>query len=113
MSLISGSGCPCPGDYLIFECRVEGGEATVWKIGDCGKEIKLRHSEYLSKDGQVGRECNSVGWSVGVENNSESIYISRLNVSINNDLISRRVGCYKFSSRSSNKELVDDIAGIL
>ena len=92
----------------MFECRVEGGDATVWKIGDCDNEIKLRHSEYHG-NGQDVRECNSEGWSVSVEDNST--YISRLNVSITYNLIGGSVGCYKFSTRSSSTQFVGDIAG--
>ena len=93
--LVQLDDCTCLGYTQTFECTVFGGGFTIWRgtaFSDCQRnEIQLRHSVYTTS--QAIGQCNGgdiVAESVGV---SENCYISRLNVSVGEEIINEAIEC--------------------
>ena len=87
----------CPGRILTLECTVRGevGDATVWNgtafSGCDNNDIVLLHNRFGI--GDLGR-CNGgaiTGRSIRIESNS--LYISQLEVIITSDMIEKNIAC--------------------
>ena len=88
--------CVCPGDVVMYECTVCGGESTltVWEgsgFRDCGsREIILSHP---NSPGTISGICNNgeiIGHVLSAEN---GCYTSQLNVTFNDQLQNSTVIC--------------------
>ena len=95
--LVSPSGCVCVDSNVVYKCTVMGTSEgfTVWQgsaLSCISNEITLVHRHFTSEGGAFD-ECNDgsiVGRSVGVE---DGYYISQLNVTVNNDVLGKRITC--------------------
>lgn len=90
--------CVCPGDSLIYTCRLHGDAngATVWNgtafNGCLHNEITLLHSFFTPQQGVLGT-CNNgaiVARSLGLEGSN---YTSQLNVTITSNLAGKTITC--------------------
>ena len=94
-SLVAVNSCTCEGYVQIYECRVTGYGATIWKgtALDCHSstnEIVILPSDSVNRS----ITCNNgeiVGRLVRRENNS---YVSQLSVSVSSEVIGGSIGCY-------------------
>ena len=81
----------------MYECTTAGPGATVWTVGEGanGCQIILLHSHYPS----IVKTCSNSGnveSGIGVVNNYDNgnqCYISRLNVTVNHNLIGQTIRC--------------------
>ena len=87
----SDSTCHYPGNVHTFECTVENGIATVWKVvhKSCNKEdITLLHSRFHNNSNVTTdrHECdgnvNVFGESIGNETDNATDYTSRLHITL-------------------------------
>ena len=92
--LVQLDDCTCLGYIQTYECSILGGGVTIWNGSafDCPQnEIRLRHSQFTNF--QATGECNNgtiVASSIGI---SEGCYISRLNITIVQEIINESVEC--------------------
>lgn len=94
-SLVAINSCTCEGHTQIYECRVTGNGATIWKGSalDCSSsrnEIIILSSDSVNRS----RICNNgaiAGRLVRRENDS---YLTQLSVSVSSEVISRNISCY-------------------
>lgn len=101
-NLMITSGCLCPGNNVIYECRVaSGGAATVWKIDDC--EIRLRHSEYRSGGQNINR-CKSKARSLRIA--EDGSYISQLNITVTDEIVGKRITCFNYVDSDTDLVIV-------
>ena len=95
--------CTCQGYDQIYECRILGEGATIWKgtVLDClatNNEILFLHS--INSTSQ--RECNSgtvTGRLIHTDNNS---YTSQLTVRVSSEVIGRNISCIHDSDGATN-----------
>ena len=89
------NSCTCEGHVQIYECRVTGNGATIWKgtALDCHSstnEIVILPSDSVNRS----ITCNNgkiVGRLVRHENDS---YVSQLSVSVSSEVTGRSISCY-------------------
>ena len=102
-ALLAINGCTCEGYDQIYECRITGGGATVWRgsVFDCsatGNEIFFLHSssgtEKTCNDGAIS------GRIIRAENNT---YISQLTVTVGAEMIGTTVSCFHDSGATQNQ----------
>ena len=93
-SSISGftevNDCTCEGYEQIYECKVTGNGATIWK----GSAFNCSASEIAISYLFTSGSCNNgaiVGRLVRAENGS---YTSQLTVSVSSDMIGRNISCF-------------------
>ena len=95
------SDCTCQGFNQVYECRVVGEGATIWRgtaleCSEAGNEIVLFQSTTAQG------ECNNgaiVGRVIRAENNS---YTSQLTVTVNTEMIGRNISCIHDNGVSAN-----------
>ena len=79
----SNSTCRYPGNVYTYECTVENGIATVWKVGHKSCEIILLHSRFHNNRTER-HECDSnvnvFGESIGNETDNGTHYESQLHI---------------------------------
>ena len=93
------NNCTCEGYNQVYECRVTGGGATVWRGSafDCSasnNEIVLLHSSSSS----VRNSCSNgaiVGRVARADNNT---YVSHITVSVNAEMVGKNISCFHDSS---------------
>ena len=98
--------CLCPGDVVVYECTVSGGEGDaatiiIWRGGafNCERspnEITLLYNSHSLTE-NVSQFCNNgdiIARSVKVENTNYGLsYTSQLHVSLISDLINSWIEC--------------------
>jgi hypothetical protein len=93
-ALVAVNSCTCEGYDQVYECRVTGSGATVWRGSafNCpatGNEISFFH---ISSG--IEATCNGgaiVGHIIRADNNT---YISQLTVSVSAEMIGMNVSCF-------------------
>ena len=96
------TGCTCVGYNIQYDCAVEGGVGTRWRIQNINCEIFLRHSQF---GGSVSTQqtCSNPNYrviarGVGVTN---GVYFSQLLVNISQELDGDNVECIRFDGASN------------
>ena len=95
---LSLSNCTCEGSDQVYECRISGREATVWRgtAFNCpvtGNGIILFYNSEV-----IERDCNNgamIGRTIRAENNT---FISQLTVSVSAEMIGMNISCYHYGS---------------
>ena len=105
-TVINNSNCTCEGYNQIYECRITGSGAIVWRgtAFDCPESS----NEIVLLQGSFGTQavCNNgaiSGRIIRVENNT---YISQLSVSVSAEMIGSNISCYHDSRGSQNVNLI-------
>ena len=93
-ALVTVNSCTCEGYGQVYECRVTGRGATVWR--GSAFNCPSTNNEILFLHGSSGFEttCNDgaiIGRVISAENN---IYISQLTVSVNAEMIGMNISCF-------------------
>jgi hypothetical protein len=96
--LIANSDCTCEGYDQVYECRVTGRGATVWRGSafNCpatGNELSFFHSS-----SGIEATCNGraiVGHIIRADNNT---YVSQLTVSVSAEMIGRNISCFHYGA---------------
>ena len=102
MELEAINDCTCEGYDQVYECRITGGGAIVWRgsIFDCpasGNEIVL-----FNRSSSVQKSCNN-GAIVGQITRTESnTYVSQLTVSISAEMIGKNISCFHDNNGGTN-----------
>ena len=100
--LVAKNSCTCEGYDQVYECRIAGNGAAVWRGSafNCpatGNEIFFLHSS-----SGIEKTCNDgaiIGRLVRTENN---IYISQLTVSVSAEMIGKNISCFHDSGATPN-----------
>ena len=91
--------CNCVGYNTQYECAVEGGVATKWRVTALNCEIQLRHSQFVPANEANLWTCSNSNEQVyaRIVTASDNTYISRLFVNISQNLHGQSVECLQIS----------------
>jgi hypothetical protein len=102
---VTVSNCTCEGYDQVYECRVTGSGATVWRGSAFNCPSKSNEISFLRLSPGIDfQECNDgaiIGRTIKDENNT---YISQLTVSVSAELIGRNISCLRDSG--ATQELI-------
>lgn len=92
-ALVALNNCTCEGYNQIYECRIYGREATVWRgtafnCPDKGNEISLFYINAGTK-----KICNDGAISGCITRADNNTYISQLTVSVSAETIGMNISC--------------------
>ena len=96
----------------MYECRVTGRGATVWRGSAFNCPATNNEIHFLHGSSVIETTCNDgaiVGRAIRVEND---IYISQLTISVSDEMISRNISCFH-DRPSGAAELIDSSVLIL
>jgi hypothetical protein len=104
------SDCACPGHSQMFECRVVGEGATIWKgtafeCASTDNEIVLLHARSSSSS---PLQCNDGAIQGRITDIStvNNTYTSQLSVSVSNELEGRSISCMHDSSSDGSINVI-------
>ena len=102
-ALIAINGCTCEGYDQVYECRITGSGATVWRGSafDCpatGNEISFLHS---SPD--TDKTCNDGAISGHIIQAENGAYVLQLTVSVSAEMIGTTINCFHDSGGTQNQ----------
>ena len=103
-ALTAISNCTCEGYDQVYECRVTGRGATVWRGSAFNCPSTNNEILFLHSSSGIEKVCNDgviVGRAIRAENDT---YISQLTVSVSAGMIGRNISCYHDSGAA---ELID------
>ena len=101
-ALVAINGCTCDGYDQVYECKITGSGATVWRGSafNCpatGNEILFLHS---SSDTEA--TCNDGAISGRIIRAENGAYVSQLTVSVSAEMIGTIISCFHDSRGTQN-----------
>ena len=94
-ALVAISNCTCEGYYQVYECRITGSGATIWR-GTAFECSSSSNEIVLTQDspGMQLKMCNDgaiTGRIIRTENNT---IVSQLTVSVSAEIIGTTISCF-------------------
>jgi hypothetical protein len=105
-ALVPISNCMCEGHDQVYECRVTGSGATVWRgsafnCDDTGNEIILLYSRFGTAE--VCNDGAIIGRIISVENDT---YVSQLTVVVSAKMTGKSINCFHDGPAGAPEELI-------
>ena len=99
--LVAMKNCICEGYTQVYECRVSGSGAIVWRgiAFDCSSSSNEMVLFQSSSDTEVCNDGAISGRIIRAENNT---YISQLTVSVSAEMVGTTISCFHDSRGTQN-----------